>query len=368
MPDTPEVRVEQLLEVLAINPLLAVELEVPSHGTLEELLVLGLRDVETSNLVGFHIGGHIQDRRGLLATQDNNTGDDGVVRGAKDTNRAEEVLARSLPAGHETTDLVGRHEGEGELLVVLEVDTPDGEALGVEVLVEPLERAAGTAGVEVRVLALPLLEVERRLGERVEGVLGLGLLGDKGLLGLLVDLLLLGGLLLLLSLGLLGLGGLGGLLLLGGSDELGLLLDELDVAVVEDGGKLGRLDDGVGVTNNVGDLGADRSVNEAGEGVGEGSGEEDVGDRETLANNVGLLEEDLVKGLEATNDLVDEGLEDGLVVGDAAREDLVGEAKADEDLLVGEVLPLAGLGGLLNVGGDEVGVGGKRGDCNVSDL
>lgn len=128
------------------------------------------------------------------------------------------------------THLVRGHEHLGELGVVLEVDSPDGEALAVKLLVEPGEGLL--AGVEVGVLPLPLLEVEGRLGQVVEGVLDLGLGGDKGLLLLLVGLLLLGGLLLLLG------GGSGGLGLLSrsglGRGLVRPLLGELGVAVVED--------------------------------------------------------------------------------------------------------------------------------------
>lgn len=341
---------------------MTVDGELPGHGVLEELLVVGVvLDVELGEVVRLPVGGDLDDGGSVLTTEDEDTVNERVVGCAEDEHGTEEVLARSLEAGKETADEVGRHEGEGELVVVLVLAAPDREALPVHLVVEVLERAAGTAGVEVRVGALEVLKVEGRLGEEVKGVLGLGLLGDEGLLSLLVVLLLLGGLLLLLGLGLLSLGGLL-LLLLGGSDELGLLLDELGVAVVVDGSKLGRLDDGVGVTDNVGDLGADRGVNDRSEGRGEGRGEEDVGNGDALADNVGLLQEDLVEGLEAGNDLVDNTLKDTLVVGKAAGEDAVGESKADENLLVGKVLPLADLGGLVDVGGDEVGVGGKRRD------
>lgn len=247
----------------------------------------------------------------------------------------------------------------GELVVVLEVDLPDREALVVKVLVEPLDRAVGTAGVKVRVLALPLLEVEGRLREVVKGVLDLDLGGDEGLLLLGLGLLLLGG-----SLGLLG--GLGlllllGLLSLGGGDEGGLLLNELEALV--DLGELGRADDSGNVADNVGDLGAEGRVDQLGEGVGNGRGDEDVGDGEALANEEGLLDEDLVEDGEALNGVLDNAVEDGLRVGVDTTEDLAGNAELDEDLLVGERLPLADLSKVLGVGGDKVGVGGKGSDC-----
>lgn len=131
----------------------------------------------------------------LLTSGDKGSRDDGVVGLAKDTDGTEEVLSGSLESVEETTDLVcsarclnrndhrklaylvGGHEDLCQLLVVLEVHSPDGETLAVEsravrtcaklefnrvdsLLVEPLQ---SIRGVQVGVLPLPLLEVESRL-------------------------------------------------------------------------------------------------------------------------------------------------------------------------------------------------------------
>jgi hypothetical protein len=175
-----------------------------------------------------------------LATEDEGTGDNGVIGLAEDTDGTEEVLPGSLETVEETTDLVGRHEGLGELLVVLEVDSPDGESLAVELLVEPWDGTG--SGVQVGVLSLPLLEVEGRLRQVVKRVLDFWLRWDIRLLLVVIS-----------RLRGLGLGSLGlcwlGLLwlrvllgLLGWGSVGGLGLSQLGLAVVEDGSELGLVD------------------------------------------------------------------------------------------------------------------------------
>ena len=353
-------RRKKLLEVLAVDPLtLTLDLEVPGKSSLEELLVLGLVEVNLGVLVRLVVWSDRDGGDDVLATGNDNTGDDRVVGSTDDTDGTEEVLAGSLKTVEETADLVVGHEGDGQLLVVFEVDAPDGEALGVKVLVEPWD---GTlAGVEVGVLTLPLLEVERGLGQVIQGVLSLGLGGDKGLLLLLVGLLGLG---LLLSLWLLGLGLLSlWLLSLDRGLESGLGLDELGLAVVKDGGELGVVDDGVDVTDDVGDLLAASLVDETGEGVGEGSNDNDVGEGDALSDEVGLGDEDLVKSLKTSKDSVVDGGEDGLVVWELVVDNhLHANVVLDGDLLVGEAGPLLDLGGGLGVGGDQGLVGAETGN------
>lgn len=47
-------------------------------------------------------------------------------------------------------------------------------------MVEPLKRTIRSAGILVRIRSFPILKVERRLWERIKGVLGFGFfLGDK---------------------------------------------------------------------------------------------------------------------------------------------------------------------------------------------
>ena len=124
-------RVDKDTYVLAIRPLLAVDLEIPSKRSLEERLVLGVVQVETLVLVRLPVGRNINNGLDVLATRDERTGDDRVVGLAKDTHRAEEVLPRRLQAVEEAADLVRRHERLREFVVVLEVHAPDGEALRV---------------------------------------------------------------------------------------------------------------------------------------------------------------------------------------------------------------------------------------------
>ena len=121
---------------LAIRPLLAVELEVPRQRGLEERLVVGVVQVEALVLVRLPVGRDINDGLDVLAARDERTADDRVVRLAEHTHRAEEVLARGLQAVEEAADLIRRHEGLRELIVILEVHAPEGEALRVEAIVD----------------------------------------------------------------------------------------------------------------------------------------------------------------------------------------------------------------------------------------
>jgi hypothetical protein len=81
---------------------------------------------------GQTIRGDLDDRLDVLTSTDEGTGDDRVVGLSTDTNGTKEVLSGSLQSVEESTDLVGRHEDLGQLVVVLEVDSPDGESLRVE--------------------------------------------------------------------------------------------------------------------------------------------------------------------------------------------------------------------------------------------
>jgi hypothetical protein len=118
--------------VLPVHPSLAVDLEIPGHGSLEKLLLLLVLDVQRLVLVRLPVRGGLNHRLDVRPAADERAGDDRVVRLAEDTDRAKEVLAGCLETVEEATDLIGRHERLGELLVVLEVDTPDREALRVE--------------------------------------------------------------------------------------------------------------------------------------------------------------------------------------------------------------------------------------------
>jgi hypothetical protein len=186
-------------------------------------------------------------------------------------------------------------------------------------LVEPLERTASSSCLQVGVLPLPLLKVERRLREVVERVLGLGLLGHERLIVIVIldNLLLLGRLLglgSLLSLGLVLLGLLG----LGGG-SVGGGLGERRLAVVKDGSKLGLVDEAacqrelsvertcdsrLEVSHNVGDLGAHGRVNQAGEHVSKSSGDKDIGDGNPLSDQPGLVVEVVVELGQARVDAV----------------------------------------------------------------
>ena len=117
--------------VLSVNPLLTVNLEVPGKSTLEEGLVSVVREVEFGVAVRLPIRSGIDNGLVVGTTGDEDTSDDRVVALAEDTNGTEDVFTGSLETVEEATDLVGGHEGLGQLLVVLEVNSPDGISSGV---------------------------------------------------------------------------------------------------------------------------------------------------------------------------------------------------------------------------------------------
>ncbi len=161
-------------------------------------------------------------------------------------------------------------------------------------LVEPLKGAVRTARVLVGVRTLPVLKVERRLGERVEGVLSLGLIpGDVVLLFVLLNLLL------LRSLGSGGSGGLSLLLLLGRGSESERLLDVLSLA--EDGLQGGLVNDGLEVADDVGELSAEGSIESDGESALDDGGDGNVSERDAFANEESVGGEVGLEGLERTD-------------------------------------------------------------------
>ncbi|KAI3486176.1 hypothetical protein L1887_50317 [Cichorium endivia] len=331
---------------------LAVDNGLPGHHVLEELLVLGLGDVEGRDGVRVGVGGHLEDRLGVLAAANQDTGDEVVVVLAKHTEGAHGVLARGLETRKEAADEVVGLEDRLELVVVLVVELDDRVSLGVKVLKEPGQRLL--ARVLVRVGALPLVQVERRLGQVVQRVLGLG-----RRLGLVVLVVLGRG----RSLGLLGLGSGGslGLLLLLGRNKLDVVLGELELLV--DGEHLGLVGDGVEVAHRVGVLGAEVDAAEAGEDHADRGGEVEVGEGDAVADDEGLL---LELGLDVGEGTVEVGpdtLLSGLVVGDDVEAEEHELDAVVQDLVLGERDPLVDKGGRLGVGAEQLGVVRKAGDC-----
>jgi len=172
---------QSVTHVLPIRPFLTINLQIPSKGTLKEGLVLGIRNIKLLVLVRLEIRGNIDHRLGILPTEDEDARDDGVVDRSEHTYRTEEVFSRGFQAVEEAADLVGRHEDLRELAIVLEVDTPDGEALFVEavvarltyrisdinfweslLLVEPFDRAIGATSILVGIRSFPVVEDQGR--------------------------------------------------------------------------------------------------------------------------------------------------------------------------------------------------------------
>lgn len=346
----------RLLEDLAIGEGLALNLHLPKKGTLEEGLVLRLLKVELGEGVRLPIRSDVHDGLVVLTSHDHDTGDERVVGLAEYTHGTHGVLSGSLESVEETTDQVGRHEHLGELIVVLEVDSPDGPTLLVEVLVEPGD---GTGlGVFVGVHSLPVVQLEVGLGQVIQGVLGLGLSGHKRLLVIII-----------LS-SLLGLGGLGGsrgggslglLLLLGGLVlRRGRGVSDLTV----DGSELGALDNGLEESDNVGDSLSDRSVEVACETGVEDGGNGNIGQSNSVTDEESSGLEELLEGFESSLDLAEEGGVDGLVVGNVTGDHTMEGTERDRDLLVGESDPCRDLSGSGDISGNELGAG-LSGDCRT---
>ncbi|THZ99421.1 hypothetical protein D6C82_05163 [Aureobasidium pullulans] len=319
------------------------------HG-LDELLVLGVLRVELLELVRLDIGSNVEGGESLLATDKEGTTDERVVGATVDGSGTEDVLAGSLKTGEETTDLVVAHEGEGKLVVVLVVHSPEGVLLEVNVLPEPGK--GDLAGLLVGVLALEFVNLEGGAAESLDGVLGLG--GGRGLLLIVV----LGGSSLGLG-GLLGLLSLGGGLLLGGLVGDGLL-DELELlGNVRVDGLVG---DSLEPTGDVGVVAAPLLVEEVLEATGDDAGSEDVGKSEALTNEVGVDEEVVLKGTDSLGGGLLGGVDGLLVVGVTTDQRAEPATEGGENLSVGKghpsedggvvLLGLAEESGLLVLGGD----------------
>lgn len=286
---------------------------VPGPLGLEVGLVLGVGGVELLELVALVVGSDVKDGQVLLATDDEGTLDDGVVVLSVDGSAAEQVLPGCLQTGVEATNQVVGHEGEGELVVVLVLDLPDGVLVELDVVPEPLH---GLGLIVVGVVSLPLIESESGAGQGLERVLGLG---SRGILLSSLGRLLLGCGLLLGLLRLLG----------GGVGELGGV-EELELG--RNGGVDGLVVDGLVPPGDVGVLLAPLLVEEELETAGNDADGEEVSQRDTLTDKVGVVLEVL---LDSSNGLSSGlgGVIDGLlVVGVTADQGAVPLAQGGEDL------------------------------------
>ena len=295
-----------LLENLAVSPLVGLAVDgdglVPRPLVVNKLLVFWLGRVELGELVALVVGSDVESGESLLSADEESTLDDGVVGLAVYGAGTEKVLAAALETGEETTytcqllsqilgsrrhtNQVGGHEGESQLIVVLVVNLVEGVLLEVDVLPEPGK--GDLAGLLVGVLALPVVEDECSTGQRLEGVLGLG-----------------GRCSLLLLLGLRSLGLRGGLrlllllltTLLLGRNVLQCLGDELELA--SDSGVAGLVADGLVPTGDVGVRVTPLLVEEVLEATGDDAGDEEVGEGEALADEVGVCKEVLFKDVDS---------------------------------------------------------------------
>lgn len=292
---------DNLFEDLTIGKIL----EVPGHVVFDLLLLLlVLSGLNLGEVVGLVISGIIDFIRNLLTADYPVTRDVVVVGGTTDNHGTESVLVSAFKTSVETTDQVVGHEGLGKLIVVLVVSLPDGETLGIVVFPEPLH---GNISIVVGVHALPGIHDEGGGRQKVKSTLGLGL--RLGLISFLIGF----GLLLLLGLGLLLLLGLlsSSLLLLLGGSILQSSFAKRDIAV--NSLEVGLVDNGVEVTVNVLVLSTELLVEDHLVGVDQRGGNADISEADLFANQIGLVEKDLVEdihsALDSLNSIVDAGLE-----------------------------------------------------------
>lgn len=298
-------------------------------------------------VVGIVISGIIDFIRNLLTADEPVTRDGVVVVGTTDNHGTESVLVSAFKTSIESTDQVVGHESLGELIVVLVVSLPDGVTLGIVVFPEPLH---GNIGIVVGVHALPGIHDEGGGRQEVKSTLGLGL--RLGLISFLIGF----GLLLLLGLGLLLLLGLLGsrlLLLLGGSILQGSFAKR-DITV--NSLEMGLVDNGVKVTVDVLVLSTELLVEDHLVGGNQRGNNADISEADLFANQVGLVEKDLVEdihsALNSLNSSVNAGLEVGLVTHEGTEPSRQVVAK----FIVREEDPLLDKGTLSGGGTEEISV------------
>mmetsp|Transcript_30375 Transcript_30375/g.42527 ORF Transcript_30375/g.42527 Transcript_30375/m.42527 type:complete len:410 (+) Transcript_30375:33-1262(+) len=320
----------RLLEVLALLERLglASELALPAEEVLEELLLGSVVGVDLGEGVAVVVG-HILDDVGKLGATEHPGASDLGLGLTEEADGAESVLVNlaGLHALAEASDQVAGLEEDVVLVSVLVLGDPEGVALEVKVVPEPSEDLARVISVAVH--ALPLLEVEGGLRERVEGVALLGGLGLSGLGGLL------GGL--SLSLGGRGLGDLG-------------LLAEGDLTSDLDEGLL--VDAGVEPPVDVGVLLAEASVEHHLVERSESLGDDDVGKSQAVAHEEGPGLQVLVEGVHGLLNVLNGELGGLGVLLDDAEDGVEPDGAGHLDLTTHPVEPLLDLG-LLNGGAAE---------------
>lgn len=309
-----------LFEDVAIIPgvLLVIKVDrgVPGPHVFNELAVLLLGGVELLEIVALPVRGNVESISVVLATDHVDTTDEAVVVGTVDRLGTEDVLARGLKTGLETTDQVVGHEGKLELIVVPEVNTPQRVFFSVEVLPEP--RHDGRASFLVGVETLEVLEVNTSSGRKQR----------QRVLRLLSRLL--SGLLRGLSSRL-------GLLLLLGRGVLDDLLSKDGVG--DDSLESGLVNDSVVPSGDGGVLGAPGLVQNSGKGTSEERSSEVIGQGDTLANEVGVGSEVRLEDSDVLQGSLGSLIDILLVVAVQAHEGTVPAAEARQNLSVDKGQP-----------------------------
>ena len=117
------------------------------------------------------------------------------------------------------------------------------------------------------------------------------------------------------------------------------------------------------VTNDVGNLLPARGINHIRKRKRQSGPNENIRKRDALTDQPSRARELLVEGGKTAVDTVDNGVKDTLVVRVHVAEDTVGVGGRDENLGLGEIVPLRDFGGEFGVGGDEGRVGAGAGHC-----
>lgn len=347
-----------LLEDFVARDIDTVDLVARAPHIGNELLLLIGEVLDLGPCVALSIGVDLQHVVGALASHEPATTNDVVLVTLvlEDVHVTETVLTELIASLNETRDEVAGLETNGALIVVAVVAEPDGPALLIEHGPE-LVHDGVEVGLGVGVDSEPSIEVEGAGREVVEwsalllGLLGLGL-GFLSL-GLFLLLLLLGllGLGLLLLLGLLS-------LRLGGDGHGGLA--ELDGS--HHSQELGLVDAGGEPTDEAGVGGAVALVKEELEAVEEVAGDDDIGEGDLVADEVGVVDEVVVEDLEGLLEVLLGGLEGLGVGGEEADDGAEPVHEGGDDLGGAPVDPLINEGLLVEGGAHELGVGAEAGD------
>ncbi|KAH3688921.1 hypothetical protein WICPIJ_000094 [Wickerhamomyces pijperi] len=106
---------------------------VPGEDVFDKGLVFWVGDIQLLEVVGFPIWSNIEGWLVLFTSDQEDTDNTVVVVFTVNNTGTEQVLGGTGQSVEETTQQVVGHEGQGQFVVVLVVDSPDGPFGGVKV-------------------------------------------------------------------------------------------------------------------------------------------------------------------------------------------------------------------------------------------